>query len=43
MLILAAWLILQGVRDVFRVSFDGMTLILGLLALAAGVLLLGGK
>lgn len=43
MLLLASWLILIGLRDVFGIRFDGITLISGLLALGAGVLLLTGK
>ena len=39
-LLLAIWLILTGLLAVFNVTFDGQTIIMGILALAAGVLIL---
>jgi len=40
MLLLAIWLILEGLSRLFNVSFTGMGVIMGILALAAGILLL---
>lgn len=40
MLLLAIWLILTGLASLFNVSFSGMGIIVGILALAAGILLL---
>jgi hypothetical protein len=39
-LLLAIWLILYGLLAVFGVSFNGQGIIMGILALAAGVLIL---
>jgi len=43
MLLLAAYLILVGLGLLFSLSFQYQNIILGVLALAAGVLLLLGK
>jgi uncharacterized membrane protein HdeD (DUF308 family) len=40
MVLLAIWLILTGLIELLRISFTGSAIILGLLALAAGILLL---
>ena len=40
MLLLAIWLILQGLISLLGLSFAGLDLIMGLLALVAGVLIL---
>ena len=42
-LLLAVWLILYGLLAVFGVSFNGQAIIMGILALAAGVLILINK
>ena len=39
-LALGAWLILTGLVAVFGVSFSGLPIVLGVLALAAGVLII---
>ncbi len=39
-LLLAIWLILEGLSSLFSVSFSGMGVIMGILALAAGILIL---
>lgn len=39
-LLLAIYLILAGLAQLFNVSFSGMGIIMGILALAAGVLIL---
>ena len=39
-LLLAIWLILEGLANLFSVSFSGMGVIMGILALAAGILIL---
>ncbi|MGE5123848.1 MAG: hypothetical protein ACM3H7_04975 [Acidobacteriaceae bacterium] len=39
-LLLAIWLILEGLSRLFNVSFNGMGVLMGILALAAGILLL---
>ena len=39
-LLLAIFLILYGLASLFHVSFTGMDIIMGILALAAGVLIL---
>ncbi len=41
-LLLAIWLILTGLIALFRLSFTGLDIIMGLLALAAGILILIG-
>ncbi len=43
MLLLAIWLILTGLFSLFSLSFVGLSEILGILALAAGVLILLGR
>ena len=43
MLLLAIWLILYGLIAVFSLSFSGLGLIMGLLALAAGIFILLGR
>jgi hypothetical protein len=43
MLLLAIWLILMGCISVFKLSFDNIGLVTGILAIAAGILLLLGK
>lgn len=40
MLLLAIWLILQGVIPLISLSFDGLALMMNILAIAAGVLLI---
>ena len=40
MLCLAVWLILQGLASAFHLHFSGFHIVLGALAIAAGVLLL---
>lgn len=42
-LLLAIWLILYGLLAVFSVTFDGQGIIMGIVALAAGVLILINK
>jgi uncharacterized membrane protein HdeD (DUF308 family) len=42
-LLLAIWLILYGLLAVFNIAFDGQAIIMGILALAAGVLILINK
>lgn len=41
--LLGAWLILNGLMSIIHLSFSGLSLILSILALAAGVLLIVGK
>ncbi len=43
MLLLAIWLILTGLIALLGLSFAGLNLIMGLLALFAGVLILIGR
>jgi hypothetical protein len=38
--LLAIWLILYGLSSLFSFSFDGMGLLMGILALLAGILIL---
>ncbi len=40
MLLLSIWLILYGLTYVLKLSFSGLGLVMGLLALAAGVVIL---
>ncbi len=40
MLLLAIWLILTGLVQLFKVEFSGIGIVLGILALAAGILIL---
>jgi uncharacterized membrane protein HdeD (DUF308 family) len=39
-LLLAVWLILTGLITLFDLSFSGMSVLMGILALAAGILIL---
>jgi hypothetical protein len=39
-LLLAIWLILTGLIAIFKFSFSGIEIVMGILALAAGILLL---
>jgi uncharacterized membrane protein HdeD (DUF308 family) len=39
-IVLAIWLILTGLIQIFNISFTGEALIMGILAIVAGVLLL---
>jgi hypothetical protein len=41
--LLAVWLILEGLRLIFSLSFTGINLVSGGLALAAGILFILGK
>jgi hypothetical protein len=43
MLLLAIWLILTGLFALFGISFAGEGVIMGILALAAGILILIGR
>lgn len=43
MLLLAIWLILTGLIMLLGLSFQGLPLIMGILALAAGILILLGR
>jgi len=43
MLLLAVWLILEGLVSLAGLSFSGIGMLLGILALAAGVAILLGK
>jgi hypothetical protein len=43
MLLLSVWLILTGLIALLNMSFQGLSLIMGLLAIAAGALLLLGR
>jgi len=43
MLLLAVWLILEGLVSLLGLSFSGIGTLLGILALAAGVAILLGK
>jgi hypothetical protein len=40
MLLLAIWLILYGLIALFGLSFQGLSVVMGILAVAAGVLIL---
>jgi hypothetical protein len=40
MLVLGAWLILTGLIGLFGLTFTGLPIIMGVLAIAAGVLIL---
>ncbi len=40
MLLLAIWLILEGLVQLFKLEFSGIGIVLGILALAAGILIL---
>ena len=43
MLLLAIWLILTGLIALFSLSFNGLGVIMGLLAIAAGIFILLGR
>ena len=43
MLLLAIWLILTGLLTLLSLSFQGLPLIMALIAIAAGVLILIGR
>jgi hypothetical protein len=43
MLLLAIWLILTGLIGLFGITFTGIGVVLGILALAAGILILVGR
>jgi hypothetical protein len=43
LLLLAIFLILQGLASLFSFSFNGIGIVLGILALAAGILILIGR
>jgi hypothetical protein len=43
MLLLAIWLILYGLIALFSLSFDGLGVIMGLLAIAAGIFIILGR
>lgn len=43
MLLLAIWLILTGLSALLSLNFQGLSLIMGILALAAGILILLGR
>jgi hypothetical protein len=42
-LLLGAWLVLQGLLSLVHFNFMGMDMVMGILALAAGILLLVGR
>ena len=43
MLLLAIWLILTGLVALFSLSFEGLGLIMGLLAIVSGIFILMGR
>ena len=43
MLLLGAWLVLTGLISLAHLSFSGLSLIMAVLALGAGVLIIAGK
>jgi hypothetical protein len=43
MLLLSIWLILGGLIALFSLSFNGLDIIMGLLAIAAGIFILLGR
>jgi len=43
MLLLSIWLILYGLIALFSLSFTGLGIIMGLLAIAAGIFILIGR
>lgn len=43
MLLLGAWLVLTGLIGLAHLSFNGLSLIMAVLALGAGVLIIAGK
>jgi len=43
MLLLAIWLIISGLVPLLKLSFDGLGMLLAVLAIAAGALILTGR
>jgi len=43
LLLLAIWLILTGLIALFSLSFNGLDIIMGILAIAAGIFILIGR
>ncbi len=43
MLLLAAWLVLTGLIPLLHLSFSGLSTVMAILAIAAGVLILVGR
>jgi hypothetical protein len=43
MLLLGGWLILTGLVPLFHLSFSGLSTVLAVVAVAAGVLILAGR
>jgi len=43
MLLLAAWLILTGIIPLLNFSFNGLSLVMAVLAIAAGILIAVGR
>jgi hypothetical protein len=43
MLLLSIWLILYGLIALFSLSFNGLSIIMGLLAIAAGIFIVFGR
>ena len=43
MLLLAIWLILAGLNQLLHLSFVGLNIVMGILAIAAGVLIAIGR
>jgi hypothetical protein len=43
MILLSIWLILTGLTQLFGLKFEGLSIVMGILALAAGILLLLGR
>jgi hypothetical protein len=43
MFLLSIWLILYGLIALFSLSFNGLSIIMGLLAIAAGIFILIGR
>jgi len=43
MLLLSIWLILTGLIALFKLDFNGLPIIMGILAIAAGIFILIGR
>ena len=43
LILLAIWLIVEGAASVFNLSFEGMRVIMGILAIADGILIFMNK
>jgi hypothetical protein len=43
MLLLAAWLVMTGVIPLLNLSFSGLGTVMGILAIAAGILIVVGR